>query len=1105
MISMKNRHKFLLLVLSLFYSVNAAEAAAILVGRPVTFTGKSVEGADYEWSFPGAKRTGQKVSYTFRQPGTFKVTLTVNKNGQKNSISKNITVIKNAVPTGNISANKTAGTTDEELWFLANFSDPDRDEIQYRWEIEGAFTLSPEEVSDDSKRSIAHKFSKEGRYRIKLRVADGISSTLERGYKESKIYVNIIEGKASTETDVRTAEIESVTAEIEAATAAEIESVIAEIEAATAAEIESVAAEIEDEEVVAVSVAEIESIAAVEIETAVAEIESIAAVEIETAVAEIEAAERSNSPPSVSFYNILPGRTGDTETIFKFYSRATDPEGDPLTYKWKISDGTQYDVKNIAHKFKQEGIHTVTLEVSDGINTAETSADLQVEEHQDVFDSVNVTGPRGNQHTIPLTGAPKTIRAEDNWGNLYGIRIIGRRGPPSTLQITDPQGTTRTITVSDKSQPIQIEDPERNTKTIRAIGKTAAATKEIQSVRISDARGNNHSIPLTGVPKTIRMVDDQGNYYSVMVVGSSGPPPTLQITEATGNKKTIPITNRSKSIQISGPRGERYRTEISEGLSGPRGEIAIVDMKVLGEQLRNMREKKENERLKEKEQEKKKELAKDIIEIDSVIRILKVSKKPPYGASPANPEEFNSEIIRSQLLGVRAQKQKELDQSKSSTAQRRLTREIEILEKLLTMVDEDVKFLSEEKDKLQIYVPQKESDIDTLYQRKAELEAELKKALREGDYERAREIQEMLLALEEELEAAEAALPPPPLEDQREKLQEKKEALEKERAILVAAKQPLLARREELANIKKSLIEERYKKQLELDAETDPEKRKLLEAEIAKLDMQIEEIDEEIAKVNTEIRKIDEKISEIDQEIKKVDQEIREIDKQIGERLDTCENPISVNPLFLKKELGNLKEQKQIELSETTDEKTKEKIKIEIQRIDEQAKGVLDANGREGSCLSTEKINPLVLRGQLTEIRDQLAAERARLEQELANETDPEKRAKLQAQIAALDNKIERLDRQIERLGKILEMAEVDFEATTKTTLFFYARFRTEMNQALLFEWDLGDGRKKLGQNIFFRYPDPGVYEVELTVSGGITTLSDMLVIRIGEERIMSN
>ncbi len=86
-----------------------------------------------------------------------------------------------------------------------------------------------------------------------------------------------------------------------------------------------------------------------------------------------------NRPPEAAFTVIYNVDEADVLAVALDASASTDPDGDPLTYKWsfggedvevvpQVYSGT-YTTAVIWVYFPVEGEYTITLEVSDGIST----------------------------------------------------------------------------------------------------------------------------------------------------------------------------------------------------------------------------------------------------------------------------------------------------------------------------------------------------------------------------------------------------------------------------------------------------------------------------------------------------------------------------------------------------------------------------------------------------------------------------------------------------------------------------------------------------------------------------------------------------------------
>lgn len=70
--------------------------------------------------------------------------------------------------------------------------------------------------------------------------------------------------------------------------------------------------------------------------------------------------QKVNHAPTADFnYNLNIGQ-------LTLESTSTDPDDDPLTHRWTITDDIVFRSENVLYNFKRPGTHTVTLNVSDG-------------------------------------------------------------------------------------------------------------------------------------------------------------------------------------------------------------------------------------------------------------------------------------------------------------------------------------------------------------------------------------------------------------------------------------------------------------------------------------------------------------------------------------------------------------------------------------------------------------------------------------------------------------------------------------------------------------------------------------------------------------------
>ncbi len=102
------------------------------------------------------------------------------------------------------------------------------------------------------------------------------------------------------------------------------------------------------------------------------------AASVEINIEEAEHVSQGNNAPIAKIARVCPGLGGDTETIFSFYSEASDYDKDALTYEWIFPDGQRVFLPNVSFKFTKVGTYPVKLKVSDGLATVEDSVEVKV-------------------------------------------------------------------------------------------------------------------------------------------------------------------------------------------------------------------------------------------------------------------------------------------------------------------------------------------------------------------------------------------------------------------------------------------------------------------------------------------------------------------------------------------------------------------------------------------------------------------------------------------------------------------------------------------------------------------------------------------------------
>jgi hypothetical protein len=102
----------------------------------------------------------------------------------------------------------------------------------------------------------------------------------------------------------------------------------------------------------------------------------------------------ANQPPTITSATASPNTIQEGGSV-TFAATATDPEGDPLTFSWDIdSDGTpEYSGAGATHTFSTAGNYSITVSVSDGINTVSGTVTVDV----DPIDTVPPAPPENVQ------------------------------------------------------------------------------------------------------------------------------------------------------------------------------------------------------------------------------------------------------------------------------------------------------------------------------------------------------------------------------------------------------------------------------------------------------------------------------------------------------------------------------------------------------------------------------------------------------------------------------------------------------------------------------------------------------------------------------------
>jgi len=139
-------------------------ATTVCVGNPTQFTSTSTTNPagqqinDYQWNFgDGQTGTGQTVSHTYANPGTYQATLTVNCNGHCTS-TKTLTVTVNAQPQASFTANTVCEGTATQFTSTST----GQDITSYQWNFGDGQT--------GSGQTVTHTYANANTYQVTLTV-----------------------------------------------------------------------------------------------------------------------------------------------------------------------------------------------------------------------------------------------------------------------------------------------------------------------------------------------------------------------------------------------------------------------------------------------------------------------------------------------------------------------------------------------------------------------------------------------------------------------------------------------------------------------------------------------------------------------------------------------------------------------------------------------------------------------------------------------------------------------------------------------------------------------------------------------------------------------
>jgi len=166
--------------------------------------------------------------------------------------------------------------------------------------------------------------------------------------------------------------------------------------------------------------------------------------------------ETTKNHPPVADFTWSPENPKANQTI-KFTSTSTDPDGDELIYTWDFGDNTELSSdENPTHIYQEPGLYTVTLTVSDGKNTSNTSKVINIQ----VAISSNLPPEADFNYTIENLTVYFEDKSIDPDGNIsswlwdFGdLNTSTEQNPIHTYSAPGTYNVTLTVTDDNADEP----------------------------------------------------------------------------------------------------------------------------------------------------------------------------------------------------------------------------------------------------------------------------------------------------------------------------------------------------------------------------------------------------------------------------------------------------------------------------------------------------------------------------------------------------------------------------------------------------------------------------------------------------------------------------
>ncbi len=307
----------------------------------------------YKWNFGDSTTSKeQNPDHTYAKSGTYKVSLKVSDGQLTNTISKKVTV--NSYPVSDFAV---VSQNDLQVSFESLASDPDGDALKYKWNF-GDSTTSKEQ-------NPVHTYANGGTYKVSLKVSDGkLTNTFSK-----KVTVNSdpVSDFAVVSQNGPTVRFESRASDPDG-DALKYKWYFGDDTTSKEQNPEHIYAKAGTYKVT------------LKVSDGIKTVKSAKKITVKV-----------NHAPTADF--VISGISGRKVSLV---NNSIDPDGDALVYKWYFGDGTTSREVNPVHTYQADGMYSVTLKASDGINkTVKIEKDVTVKSNRAPVAAFGVSGVNG--------------------------------------------------------------------------------------------------------------------------------------------------------------------------------------------------------------------------------------------------------------------------------------------------------------------------------------------------------------------------------------------------------------------------------------------------------------------------------------------------------------------------------------------------------------------------------------------------------------------------------------------------------------------------------------------------------------------------------------